>query len=62
MTLHCFRSHENRNCLFSAFSIVMSGDNRYTDDLRMLKSIKLYLNSEIYAKRPSYVKVINKSL
>ena len=59
MILFCFRSEENGNCLFSAFSIVMSGDNRYVDDLRILASIELYLNSEFYAKCPSFVKVMN---
>ena len=37
----------------------MSGDNRYVDDLRILASIELYLNSEFYAKHPSFVKVMN---
>ena len=37
----------------------MSGDNRYVDDLKILASIELYLNSEIYAKHPSFVKVMN---
>ena len=59
MILFYFRSDENMNCLFSAFSIVMSGDNKYVDDLRILASIELYLNSEFYAKHPSFVKVMN---
>ena len=54
-----FRSDENGNCLLSAFSIVMSGDNRYDDDLRILASIELYLNSEFDTKHSSFVKVIN---
>ena len=37
----------------------MSGDNRYVDDFRILASIELYLNSEFYAKHPSFVKVTN---
>ena len=57
--LFCFRSDENENCLFSAFSIVMSGDNRYVDDLRILACIELYLNSAFYGKHPSSVKVMN---
>ena len=59
MILLCFRSDENGNCPFSGFSIVMSGDIRYVDDLRILASIELYLNSELYAKHPSFVKVMN---
>ena len=46
LILFRFRSEENGNCLFLAFSIVMSGDKRYVDDLRILVSIELYLNSE----------------
>ena len=37
----------------------MSGDNRYVDDLRILASIELHLNSEFYAKHPSFGKVMN---
>ena len=37
----------------------MSGDNRHVDDLRILTFIELYLNSEFYAKYPSFVKVMN---
>ena len=37
----------------------MSGDNRYVDDLRMMASTELYLNSEFYAKHPSFVNVMN---
>ena len=37
----------------------MSGGNRYVDDLRTLGSIELYLNSDFYAKHPSFVKVMN---
>ena len=37
----------------------MSGDKRYVDDLKILASIELYLNSEFYAKHPSFVKVMN---
>ena len=37
----------------------MSGDNRYVDDLRILASIELYVNSEFYAKHSSFVKVMN---
>ena len=40
----------------------MSGENRYVDDLRILAFIELYLNSEFYAKHPSFPfgKVINR--
>ena len=37
----------------------MSGGNMYVDDLRILASIELCLNSEFYAKHPSFVKVMN---
>ena len=50
-----FRSDENGNCLFSAFSVVMGGGNRYVDNLRILVSIELYVNSEFYAKHSSFL-------
>ena len=59
MILFCFRSDENGNCLFSAFSVVRSGDKRCVDDSRILASTELYLNSEFYAKHTSFVKVMN---
>ena len=34
-------------------------DERGIDDLRILAYIELYLNSEFYAKHPSFVKVMN---
>ena len=39
--------------------IVMSGDNSYFDDLRILVSIELYLNSEFHAKHLSFANVMN---
>ena len=38
---------------------MMSGNNRYVDDFRILRSIELYLNLEFYTKHPSFVKVMN---
>ena len=37
----------------------MSGDNRYVDDLKILASIELYVNSEFYGKHSSLVKLMN---
>ena len=59
MILFCFRSDYMGNCLFSAFSIVMSGNYRYDDNLTILASTELYLNLEFYAKYSSSVKVMN---
>ena len=42
--LFTFRSEANGNCLFSAFSIAMCGDNKYVNDLRILTAIELYVN------------------
>ena len=41
------------------FSIAMCGDNRYVDDLRILTATELYLNSEFYSKRPSFISLIS---
>ena len=59
MILFCFRSDENGNCLFSAFSNVMSRGSKYVHDWKILASIELYLNLEFYANHPSLVKVMN---
>ena len=59
MISFCFKSDENGNCLLSAVSVVMSGNNRYIDDLRILASIEMNLNSEFYAKHTSFVTVVN---
>ena len=56
MILFYFRSDENGNRPFPAFSIEMNHDSRYVDDLRILESIELYLNSVFYAKHSSFVK------
>ena len=37
---------------------MMSADNRYVDNLRILASFELYLYSEFYAKHPPFVKVM----
>ena len=39
-------------CLLLAFLIILSVDRRYIDDLKILTSIELYLNSEFYDKHP----------
>ena len=45
-----FRSQANDNCLFSTFSIVMCGDNRYVNDLRILAATQFYLKSSFYSE------------
>ena len=59
MILFYFRSDENGNWLFPAFLIEISHGNVYVDDLRILESIELYLNSVFYAKHSSFVKAMN---
>ena len=58
MFFFCFRCKVYGTCLVS-FSVAMSGNSRYTDDLSMILFTELYLNSEFYAKHPSFVKVMN---
>ena len=61
MTFHLFifRSEANGNCLFSAFSIAMCGDNRYVNDLRILTAIELYVNPGFYSQHPIFTLLLN---
>ena len=52
--LFIFRSEANANCLFSALSIAMCGDNRYVNDLRILTAIELYVNPGFYSQYPIF--------
>ena len=64
MTFHLFifRSEANGNCLFSAFSIAMCGDNRYVNDLRILTAIELYVNPGFYSQHPIFTLLLNNNL
>ena len=57
--LFTFRSKANGNCLFSAFSIAMCGDNKYVNDLRILTAIKLYVNHGFYSQHPTFTLLLN---
>ena len=57
---YLFRTQANANCLFSTFSIAISRDNRYINDLRILIAIELYLDSELYSKHPFFISMISK--
>ena len=59
MILPCFTPDENGYFLFPGLLIVMSGERRHIDDLRILTFIELCLNSGFYTKHPSFVKVMN---
>ena len=54
-----FRSKANGNCLFSAFSIPMCGDNRYVNQLRILTAIELYVNPWFYSLHPTFTLLLN---
>ena len=57
--LFTFRSEANSNCLFSAFSVAMSRDNRYVNDLRILAAIELYVNHGFYSQHRNFTLLIN---
>ena len=61
MTFHLFtfRFEANSNCLFSAFSIAMCGNNRYVNDLRLLRAIELYVNPGFYSQHPVFTLLLN---
>ena len=60
LCVYLFRSQANGNCLFSTFSIAMCRDNRYVNDLRILTTIELYLDSEFYRNYLSFIWLISK--
>ena len=57
--LFTFTSEANGNCLFSAFSIAMCGDNRYVNDLLILTAIELYVNPGFYSRHPTFAKLLS---
>ena len=57
--LFTFTSEANGNCLFSAFSIAMCGDNRYVNDLIILTAIELYVNPGFYGRHPTFTQLLN---
>ena len=57
--LFIFRSKANGNCLFSAFSIAICGDNRYVNDLRILTTIELYVNPGFYSQHTIFKLLLN---
>ena len=59
MILPYFTPDENEYFLFPGLLIIMSGERRHIDDLRILTFIELCLNSGFYAKHPSFLKVMN---
>ena len=61
MTFHLFtfRSEVNSNCLFSAFSFAMCGNNRFVNDLRSLRAIELYVNPGFSSQHPVFTLLLN---
>ena len=57
--LFTFRFEANGNCLFSAFSIAMCGDNRYVNDLRIFIAIDLYKNPGFYSQYSTFTLLLN---
>ena len=51
------RSHTDENCLYSAISLQISGDNSLVDNLRFLTSWVLYHTAYFYANHPIIDKI-----
>ena len=56
------RSEANGTCLFSDFSIAMCGDNRYVNDLRILRAIELYVNPGFYSQQSIFTLLLHNNL
>ena len=50
-----FSSEATGNCLYSSISLLLVGDNRLVEDLRIATSLELYLHPKFYCKQPSLV-------
>ena len=50
-----FSSEATGNCLYSSISLLLVGNNRLVEDLRIATSLELYLHPKFYCKHPSLV-------
>ena len=57
--LPLFRSMTDGNCLYSAMSVRLVGNNSLIHLLRILTSLELFLNHEFYSKHPVLTDVYN---
>ena len=57
--LPLFRSMTDGNCLYSAISVRLVGNNSLIHLLRILTSLELFLNHEFYSKNPVLTDVYN---
>ena len=48
------------NCLCSSVSLLLVGDNSLVQILRILKSIKLFVNAPFYSHRLSFLSPVDK--
>ena len=54
-----FRSMSDSNCLYSAISVRMVGNNSLIHLLRILTSLELFLNNEFYSRHLLLTNVYN---
>ena len=54
-----FRSMSDSNCLYSAISVRMVGNNSLVHLLRILTSLELFFNNEFYSRHPVLTNVYN---
>ena len=59
MQLLLFRSLTDGNCLYSAISVGLAGNNSLIHLLRILTSLELFLNNEFYSRHPVLTNVYN---
>ena len=46
--------------MYSSVSLALVGDNTLVEDLRIITSVELFLNSDFYASHPSIISAFNK--
>ena len=54
------RSEASGNCLYSSVSLALVGDNSLLDELRIMTSVELFLNSSFYIKHPVLIAAFEK--
>ena len=52
-----FRSEASGNCLYSSVSLALVCNNMFVEELRILTSVELFLNANVYSKHPIFLSI-----
>ena len=51
----CYSSESSGNCLFSAVSLVLVGNNTLVEELRSMVCLELFMQADFYCEHPRTV-------